>query len=289
MRKSELTYVIEDDPITATLHKLLLEKHLPGGRVQAYANGQRALDQILAAFRDGTDDVPDLILLDLNMPMMDGWEFLDALLPLGHTVCVLVLTSSINAEDRARASRYQNVAGYFAKPLDLSGMQRMLQLRRKANGPQSAMPSSTGAPLHHIVYQSVATTPLNEPELTQLLTQSRAFNAAHGLTGILLHSHGGNFVQLLEGPEPTLHTLFARIARDPRHATVVKLANGPVAQRQFGQWSMGFRTINPTEFARFTGYFDPTQDSYLADTPLLPDPDLHALLATFVADDGMVM
>lgn len=77
-----------------------------------YANGQKALGQLTVALQTGVD-VPDLILLDLNMPLMDGWEFMDAFshLPLAHSVCVLVLTSSINPEDRAKAASYQNVWG----------------------------------------------------------------------------------------------------------------------------------------------------------------------------------
>jgi CheY-like chemotaxis protein len=285
----DLTYVVEDDPITATLTKLLLEKNLQGSRVQTYANGQQALDQLSWALqRNDAGEVPDLILLDLNMPMMDGWEFLDALsrLPLGRPVCVLILTSSINTDDQTKASRYQHVGGYFAKPLDMSGLARMLRLRRAANGPGAVTPLEGAAPLHHLLYQSQATTPMSETQLTELLIQSRAYNAAHSLTGVLLYSHG-HIVQLLEGSEAAVHEVFARIARDPRHNTVVKLADGPVAQRQFDQWSMGFRVVNPQEFSKLTGYINPNEQNYLDPTASLPDSDLQLLLAAFVSDSSV--
>lgn len=133
----DLTYVVEDDPITATLTKLLLEKNLQGSRVQTYANGQQALDQLSWALqRNDAGEVPDLILLDLNMPMMDGWEFLDAFadLPLAKKICVFILTSSIHPDDIDKAKVYKEVQGYFSKPLDHSNLLRMRQLFEQSCG-----------------------------------------------------------------------------------------------------------------------------------------------------------
>lgn len=130
--------------------------------------------------------------------------------------------------------------GYFAKPLDTKVVTRLLRLRRSASGPGPDEPGvPNDAPLHYLVYQRCATTFLGEAELAQLLSQSRAFNAAHGLTGILLYSHdNGNIIQLLEGSEAHVRAIFARIAQDPRHTRVVKLADGPTGQRLFTQWGL---------------------------------------------------
>ena len=282
MTSLELTYVIEDDPITATTTKFLLEKNWQGERVQTYHDGEQALTQLVAALERGLD-VPDLILLDLNMPRMDGWEFLEEFsrLSLPHPICVLVLTSSINPADHVKAARYQHVAGYFPKPLNARSIHQLRRLRREAHGPSRRQPSRPAAPLHHLVYQSQATTPLAETDLTRLLTQSRAFNAANGLTGVLLYSEG-NVLQLLEGSEATIRAVFARIVQDPRHSQVIKLADGPVPHRLFAQWSMGFQLVPPLDFANLTGYATPPQVQDLA-TPLAqPEPALHTLLATII-------
>ena len=159
----------------------------------------------------------------------------------------------------------------------------MLRLRRKASGPLPLLMEVSGESLHHLVYQSAITAPLGEPELVALLTQSRAFNAAHGLTGVLLYNER-EFLQLLEGPRAHVHAVFARIARDPRHNTVVKLADGPIAKRQFAQWSMGFRAVQPVDFAHFTGYATAGTEKLAGADPALPDSALHTLLASFEAD-----
>jgi len=282
---SELLYIVEDDAVTATLTKLMLEKHLRGGRVQTYTNGQRAFDQLAAALQAGTNEVPDLILLDLNMPLMDGWEFLDAFanLPTTRSVGVLVLTSSINPEDRARAARYRNVAGYFAKPLDPNMVAEILRRRRSAAGPILPVQAAQGAGLHRLVYQSRATALLTEASLSELLAQSRAFNAANNITGVLLHSHG-HVVQLLEGPAPAVHAVYARIACDVRHTGVATLADGPITHRLLAQWSMGFKAVNSADYALLTGYVNPDQAENLINDLALLDPDLYLLLTTFITE-----
>jgi len=133
MKKANLAYVVEDDPITSTITKLLIKKNLHFKEVQTYANGQRAFDHLLSVLEYGCD-VPDLILLDLNMPLMDGWEFLDAFarLPLAKSVCVFILTSSIRPEDIDKATFYQQVSGYFSKPLDKRNVALMQQLFQEA-------------------------------------------------------------------------------------------------------------------------------------------------------------
>ena len=63
----------------------------------------------------------DVILLDINMPLMDGWDFLAALnqkLP-EHELSMAILTSSVSDVDRAKASLYPSVVGYLTKPLTL--------------------------------------------------------------------------------------------------------------------------------------------------------------------------
>ncbi len=126
MKTPELAYVIEDDPITSVITELIVKRDLHCKEVQQYGNGQQAYDQLRTVLNDEAR-IPDLILLDLNMPLMDGWEFLDAFagLPIPKQVCVFVLTSSIHPDDIAKSKYYKDVRGYFSKPLDAASMARM--------------------------------------------------------------------------------------------------------------------------------------------------------------------
>ena len=138
-----------------------------------------------------------------------------------------------------------------------------------------------------MVYQSYATVPVGEAELTRLLAQSRAYNATHGITGLLLYNDG-RFVQLLEGGEAAVRAVFARITRDPRHAGVVALADGPAAHRLFAEWSMAFRAVDRAALAALTGYADPDRAGGFAGAQgVPPDPGLGALLAACFADPGV--
>jgi len=111
---------------------MVLRKNLRRGEVMHFVNGQAAINQLLISV-EKKESIPDLILLDLDMPVMDGWEFLDAFLklPIAKQVCVFVLTSSIHPHDREKARHYSLVKGFFSKPLDsdsVAWMQQFVQL-----------------------------------------------------------------------------------------------------------------------------------------------------------------
>jgi CheY-like chemotaxis protein len=137
MKTPKLAYVVEDDRITAAITELIAKKDLRCRTVKTFGNGQLAFDQLAVTVQSG-GHVPDLILLDLNMPLMDGWEFLDALgeLALTQQVCVFVLTSSIHPDDMAKATHYQQVKGYFSKPLNKLNVSRMQALLKEVGGYQ---------------------------------------------------------------------------------------------------------------------------------------------------------
>ena len=73
--------------------------------------------------------------------------------------------------------------------------------------------------------------------LTGILLQARENNARNGITGALI-CRGDLFVQMLEGPRDVVTSTFARIARDERHADVVKLLCRDIDKRLFPEWSM---------------------------------------------------
>ena len=104
-----------------------------------------------------------------------------------------------------------------------------------------------------LVYVSSAVAPFSRSELGSLLAKCHTNNAAAGITGMLLYK-GGNFMQLLEGEEQAVRTLYARIGDDPRHRGLLTLVEGPLAEREFPEWSMGFRDLTAAEVRSVPGY-----------------------------------
>ncbi|MGH8048611.1 MAG: BLUF domain-containing protein, partial [Chthoniobacterales bacterium] len=94
-----------------------------------------------------------------------------------------------------------------------------------------------------LVYMSTSTRRLDEVQLMDILTVSRATNAAIEVTGLLLYK-GGSFMQMIEGEEGTVRELFEKIVRDPRHYNVVTLLEGVHKARVFPDCAMGFQHLD---------------------------------------------
>ena len=111
----------------------------------------------------------------------------------------------------------------------------------------------TNAVLYHLVYVSVASRPLGEHDLLDLLESARTHNAKVGITGMLLFRDGA-FMQGLEGPKKEVLELFDRITKDERHDCVIVLSQGPIESRSFPDWSMGFKSPSEADMVKLAGY-----------------------------------
>ncbi|ADV49623.1 response regulator [Cellulophaga sp. E16_2] len=115
--------IIDDDAITVFGIKKLLTSTIECNKIDTFSNGQLALEYLSEIVSKKTK-LPDLLFLDLNMPIMDGWEFLDEFLklPITDSITVNIVTSSINKEDREKSDFYKckthhNIT-YNTKPLN---------------------------------------------------------------------------------------------------------------------------------------------------------------------------
>lgn len=102
-----------------------------------------------------------------------------------------------------------------------------------------AVPPPANQPTFRLIYRSRDRIPTQDrrTELGSLFSSARSNNKARNVTGALLLTEDW-FVQVLEGEESTVRSLFSRIERDPRHDSVSLLAAGEVDGRVFGRWSM---------------------------------------------------
>jgi hypothetical protein len=90
-----------------------------------------------------------------------------------------------------------------------------------------------------LIYVSEALAPFSAVALRELLVKAREKNTPLGVSGFLLHKQG-SFLQVLEGDAPVVEALIGRIGKDPRHRHVLILLRSEIAERNFGDWSMGF-------------------------------------------------
>jgi len=88
-----------------------------------------------------------------------------------------------------------------------------------------------------LVYRSIISSSLDFNSLIEMLHRARVFNKSKGITGCLLY-HNGKIVQLLEGNEAEVKSLFERIKNDSRHKNIVVLNTEETLFRMFGDWSM---------------------------------------------------
>lgn len=121
--------LIDDDDIFIFLTKRML---MNTGLVKSIEVCKSAIDAVkFLSTTKHQEAIPDMIFLDLNMPGMDGWEFLEnyqMLLPLMKNPPVLyVVSSSIAENDYDRAMSIQGVNGYLSKPLELTQIRTLLQ------------------------------------------------------------------------------------------------------------------------------------------------------------------
>ncbi len=107
--------------------------------------------------------------------------------------------------------------------------------------------------LFHLGYTSTETRPLATAELLEMLEGIRATNERLDVTGLLLHREHC-FFQVIEGEESVIREVYERICRDYRHQRIELLFEGPIEQREFTDWRMGFVQLDNIDVSQLPGY-----------------------------------
>lgn len=115
-----LICVVDDDLTYRTITKRLLKEIHQSPDALFFEDGEQAFEYI-SEHHNEVDKLPDYIFLDLNMPYMDGWDFLDEyvkIIPkLAKTITIYIVTSSILESDRQKAAKYTQVSDFLVKPI----------------------------------------------------------------------------------------------------------------------------------------------------------------------------
>ena len=115
--------LIDDDEINNFISIKLIKKAIENSEIAAFLNGRFAINELLKIQERDPEQLPDFILLDINMPIMNGWEFLEEyqrlnIDPLGKSK-VFIISSSVFSNDINRAKSYPTVKNFVSKPLSV--------------------------------------------------------------------------------------------------------------------------------------------------------------------------
>ncbi len=122
--------LVDDDEATNFIHSMIIKKMACTEEIITRENGSQALEYIK---NSGIGDCrsPDLILLDINMPQMNGWEFLDAYNSIDEhkraKAVIVMLTTPLGTFDSEMAKKIGHISGFVQKPLTVESMQDLLK------------------------------------------------------------------------------------------------------------------------------------------------------------------
>jgi CheY-like chemotaxis protein len=121
--RSVSVLLVDDDEINNFISIKLIKKALLNTEIMACLNGKFAIDQLVEIQRKDPSKLPDYILLDINMPIMNGWEFLDEYKRLNidpEGKCkIYIISSSVFSNDINKARSYPLVKDFISKPLNV--------------------------------------------------------------------------------------------------------------------------------------------------------------------------
>ena len=124
MRKKTI-WVIDDDAIYQIIVNKIIQKSEMFSAISSFKNGKEAIDVVTNSLNN-CESLPDIILLDINMPIMDGWEFMEELETLKSSITkqiiVYIVSSSIAIEDKNKSKTYPDILGYLSKPINMNDL-----------------------------------------------------------------------------------------------------------------------------------------------------------------------
>jgi len=134
MSKLKIACIIDDDPIFIFGLKKVMNSVDFAEEVLVYKNGEDALENLIAIKGD-KEALPEVILLDLNMPIMDGWQFLDEFtqVKVDKKITVYIVSSSIDPLDYEKTKKYSHIENYIIKPVQTDDLKTILKSFKSQN------------------------------------------------------------------------------------------------------------------------------------------------------------
>lgn len=128
MKKNKTLCIIDDEPIDQFILHTLVKKINSQIKILSYLNPTQAFESLTQLLV--SDDMPDIILLDINMPEMNGWQFLSEFVKIkpqiGEKIAIYILSSSTSLEDKDKAKNHKDISGYLSKPIEVSTLKEIM-------------------------------------------------------------------------------------------------------------------------------------------------------------------
>lgn len=126
--------LIDDDKVYQFTSKMILEATQLTSSIVTFFNGQEAIDFFLDPSNQHIEILPDVIFLDINMPIMNGWNFLEEFDKIYNTlpkkVLIYVVSSSVDESDMERSKSFVSVTDYVIKPINMEKYRLLLSVPR---------------------------------------------------------------------------------------------------------------------------------------------------------------
>ncbi len=127
-------FCIDDDKVNHFIAERYIKSVLVNPQISTFTSSQDAINELLSIKGSHSTELPDYILLDLNMPFMDGWDFLDEfnrlkIDPRGK-IKIYIITSSVSIDDIDRSKLYTNVREFVSKPLSRDKLKNIFKVRQ---------------------------------------------------------------------------------------------------------------------------------------------------------------
>lgn len=130
MEEKRRYLIVDDDRANNMLCQIILKKTFEGAEIISFEDPRAAIDYIQNKYSDSTGSQSTVLFLDINMPDLTGWEFLDIFKNFDEAIrkqfTIYMLSSSVDSKDKTLASENPLVEGYIEKPLTREKVKKLL-------------------------------------------------------------------------------------------------------------------------------------------------------------------
>ena len=130
MEKNKVICIVDDLEINQFILKTIIRKINTEIKTLSYYDGEEAL-AALVQLNANKEELPDIILLDINMPVKDGWQFLDDFFKIKSKFVkemeIYILSSSDAPDDIKKSKTYKDIAGYLCRPIEAETLKKIVE------------------------------------------------------------------------------------------------------------------------------------------------------------------